>query len=346
MDIQGVELAALRSAGDLIQHADAIYAEVNTQEVYKGCGILSELDSFLESKGFKREMINMTGAGWGDALFVRCSSKSCYVTLMGGLGNQLFQIAAGYAHARRTDQHIIISNRTLGERPNYWQTFLHKLADKTVATAPTGLCRWDEPHFHYREIPREKTAIQGYFQSSRYFTDVSGEVRELFDPHPDIKSATAEKYRGVLTEEGISAGCVVHIRRTDYLQSDKIAFHVVCDKAWYARALAEMDRRRRETGLRTQYLVFSDDLDWCQAAEQADLWAGRDVVFVDEKNDCMALHLMSQFRAFVISNSSFSWWATWLQPTAKTVIAPNRWFGRAGPQDWQDIYEPGWIQLP
>ena len=71
LDIQGAELAALRSAGDLLQHADAIYAEVNTQEVYKGCGLLSELDAFLESKGFKREMISMTDAGWGDALYVR-----------------------------------------------------------------------------------------------------------------------------------------------------------------------------------------------------------------------------------------------------------------------------------
>jgi hypothetical protein len=55
----------------LIQHADAIYAEVNTEEVYKGCGVLPDLDSFLESKGFKREMLSMTAYGWGDALYVR-----------------------------------------------------------------------------------------------------------------------------------------------------------------------------------------------------------------------------------------------------------------------------------
>jgi FkbM family methyltransferase len=71
LDIQGAELAALRSAGDLLRHADAIYAEVNTQEVYKGCGQLPELDAFLAEKGFKREMISMTDAGWGDALYVR-----------------------------------------------------------------------------------------------------------------------------------------------------------------------------------------------------------------------------------------------------------------------------------
>lgn len=71
LDIQGAELSALKSAGDAINHSDAIYAEVNIQEVYKGCALLPELDAFLESKGFKRELISMTDAGWGDALYVR-----------------------------------------------------------------------------------------------------------------------------------------------------------------------------------------------------------------------------------------------------------------------------------
>jgi FkbM family methyltransferase len=71
LDIQGAELSALRSAGDAINSVDAIYAEVNTQEVYKGCALLPDLDAFLDAKGFKREMIRMTGAGWGDALYVR-----------------------------------------------------------------------------------------------------------------------------------------------------------------------------------------------------------------------------------------------------------------------------------
>ena len=75
LDIQGSELAALRSAGDLLRHVDAIYAEVNTQEVYKSCGKLPELDAFLTECGFKREMIRMTDAGWGDALFVRVTGS-------------------------------------------------------------------------------------------------------------------------------------------------------------------------------------------------------------------------------------------------------------------------------
>ena len=71
LDIQGMELKCLQSADEAIQYADAIYSEVNTQEVYKGCTVLPEMDTFLESKGFKRHSISMTEYGWGDALYIR-----------------------------------------------------------------------------------------------------------------------------------------------------------------------------------------------------------------------------------------------------------------------------------
>jgi FkbM family methyltransferase len=72
LDIQGVELSALKSADEFINFADAIYSEVNTEFVYKNCGLLNEMDTFLESKGFKRLHTKMTNEGWGDALWIRC----------------------------------------------------------------------------------------------------------------------------------------------------------------------------------------------------------------------------------------------------------------------------------
>jgi FkbM family methyltransferase len=71
LDIQGSELNALKSASDYINHVDAIYSEVNTQYVYQNCGLLQEMDNFLEEKGFKRVKTHMTDQGWGDALWVR-----------------------------------------------------------------------------------------------------------------------------------------------------------------------------------------------------------------------------------------------------------------------------------
>ena len=73
LDIQGVELSALKSAGDSIKHADAIYTEVNIESLYKGCALLPELDAFLKTKGFERVAIKLMPQGWGDALYVRKS---------------------------------------------------------------------------------------------------------------------------------------------------------------------------------------------------------------------------------------------------------------------------------
>ena len=71
LDIQGVELEALKSAGEYIHHTDAIYLEVNMEQLYEGCALLPEIETFLNENGFKRAGINITDAGWGDALFIR-----------------------------------------------------------------------------------------------------------------------------------------------------------------------------------------------------------------------------------------------------------------------------------
>lgn len=70
-DIQGAELMALRGAMASLSHAEALYLEVNARELYKGCGLLPEMDAFLDTHGFRRVITEMTPNGWGDALYVR-----------------------------------------------------------------------------------------------------------------------------------------------------------------------------------------------------------------------------------------------------------------------------------
>jgi len=70
-DIQGAELMALKGAGDLIKSAAAMYLEVNEKELYKGCGLIGEIDTLLLEYGFTRVATEMTVHGWGDALYIR-----------------------------------------------------------------------------------------------------------------------------------------------------------------------------------------------------------------------------------------------------------------------------------
>jgi hypothetical protein len=69
-DIQGAELMALKGATQSIKNVEAIYLEVNEKELYKNCGLITEIDTFLSTYNFKRVLTNMTPHGWGDALYI------------------------------------------------------------------------------------------------------------------------------------------------------------------------------------------------------------------------------------------------------------------------------------
>ncbi len=70
-DIQGAELMALKGATETIKHAKVIYLEVNEKELYKNCGLVTDIDNFLDQYNFKRVLTNMTCYGWGDALYIK-----------------------------------------------------------------------------------------------------------------------------------------------------------------------------------------------------------------------------------------------------------------------------------
>jgi FkbM family methyltransferase len=69
-DIQGAELMALKGAIKSLQYAKLIYLEVNEKELYKDCGLIGDIDSFLSKYKFKRVLTSMTRHGWGDAIYV------------------------------------------------------------------------------------------------------------------------------------------------------------------------------------------------------------------------------------------------------------------------------------
>ena len=71
IDVQGLELSVLKSGESHLSNIQAIYLEVNTDELYEGCAKLDEIDSFLQSHGFKQTVVRMTEFGWGDALYQR-----------------------------------------------------------------------------------------------------------------------------------------------------------------------------------------------------------------------------------------------------------------------------------
>lgn len=71
LDIQGAELLALKGGANALKYANAIYLEVNKEEVYKGCALIHDIDKYLFSHGFMRIETLFTEHGWGDALYIK-----------------------------------------------------------------------------------------------------------------------------------------------------------------------------------------------------------------------------------------------------------------------------------
>jgi hypothetical protein len=263
----------------------------------------------------------------------------CTIRLVGGLGNQLFEVAAAYAYAKQNGMNLVLPPRPSCKRNTYWHSYLHKFEHMILNSIESVRGPiWRERHFHYKSIPSGYTRLYGFFQSSKYFAKYADELRALFDPGDEIKTYVNTKWGAQLKD--VSNSIVLHIRRTDYTDTDgpSSPIHNVCTRAYYERAIDYMRTKNPSAHI----LVFSDDLEWCRQQP----WLA-DASYIDEPNDSAALYLMSRFKHFIIPNSTFSWWATWLSPhTEKVVCAPNKWFASAGPQDWQDIYEPSWITFP
>lgn len=71
MDVQGYELEVLKGSINTLKHIDIIYTEINTEDVYKDCVHVDQLDEFLGARGFERVFTQMACKSWGDALYLK-----------------------------------------------------------------------------------------------------------------------------------------------------------------------------------------------------------------------------------------------------------------------------------
>lgn len=164
----------------------------------------------------------------------------------------------------------------------------------------------------------------GYFQAEAYFADWAAPIRA------ELRSREAPPLDG-----GACPVCV-HLRRGDY-QKPENAILQVCTPDYYARALRRVEQEHPDAVL----YVFSDDIDWAQAH----LDTGRlPAVFMPRGSAAGDLALMQQCRHFVISNSTYSWWAQYLGDAPdKQVYAPDRWYAHT---KHSALPQPGWHTVP
>lgn len=264
----------------------------------------------------------------------RILSPIVTVNIMGGLGNQLFQLAAAYSYAKKGTLRILHSTEN-GSRPFYWDSICHAFLPYLVDTLPSTLTSWHEPlptmYTAIPSLPDGGIHLHGYFQTSLYHVDKE-EIRSLFAS--SCVQSVQEAYHTLLAQS--HRVIVVHCRQTDYLTHREIHGPLTMD--YYRRAI-EKARSWVEDPL---FLLCGDDPSfWSPLCAEL---PSTTYHVLEEPSDVRTFLLLQQFRHFIMSNSTFIWWCVYLS-SSDHVIAPAQWFGPKGPSPFHDIYEATWIQM-
>lgn len=238
--------------------------------------------------------------------------------MKGGLGNMMFQMAAGKSLSLELNTEFAYTMEkwesvTQHKIDHFSNTIFKSIPEIKLSDLTARMIIYTEPFFNYSAIPiKNNIILNGYFQSEKYFSKNKEAIKSLFCIN---KNMNYQDY------------FFLHVRRGDYLKySDS---HPVCDLSYYHQGM-------KNFGNDAKFVVLSDDLEWCKNNLK-----GKNIEYSNTKTELEDLSIMASCKGGVIANSSFSWWGAWLSGSNQ-VIAPKKWFGPKGPQNWNDIYSKGW----
>jgi len=289
------------------------------------------------------------------------------VQVTGGLGNQMFQYAAGRSLSARLGCDLFVDRSAYGITRMHNGFELERIFDCPIQYAAPDLVRrllgWQrqafaqkvlrrafaailrkrslviEPQFHYWEGFERidpPAYLVGVWQTEKYFETISNDIREVFS-FPLPLGEENEKIAGLMAE---TESVALHVRRGDYVTNGKAsAYHGSCSLAYYERAIRYFCNRYDHP----YFFVFSDDMAWVR--QYLDI--GERVVYVERNmgdESYKDMQLISLCKHQIVANSSFSWWGAWLNMNPrKEVVAPMRWF--AANIDDSDMIPSSWIRL-
>lgn len=301
------------------------------------------------------------------------------VKIQGGLGNQMFQ----YAFARSLEHHghCVSLDTSLYDKIivrggiNYCHNGFElahlfdvkfNIADsdmvKKIATIPNNLInRIRRKYFtkktHYidkvfKYTPeildnQENTYLEGYWQSEKYFENITDLIRTELRFKLPLSKPSLQLFEETQLNENANIYTSIHVRRGDYLKGKT---HAVCTETYYNNAISHVLKNSSTS----RFLVFSNDIPWCKTQLN---FQDVPAIFVDWNtgiDSWQDMAIMSRCQINIIANSSFSWWAAWLNTNEdKKIIAPAIWNRREleynDPYykfDYSDIVPKSWARIP
>ena len=287
--------------------------------------------------------------------------------LWGGLGNQMFQYAAGRALALRSGVPLQVDIYDLVDRAPR-EDFVHRDCDLGLLMAPLDFASLadlgracEKPRslvtravLRYRKEMLRKNRFQeknqqflpelmdaqkrsaylvGYWHDERYFKDCKEVIARDFTMRGDLVSDFAEP---IVNSESVC----LHVRRTDFVNiSSELEYRTQCDEAYYRQAIEVILEQHKDI----QIFGFSDDVQWCEQ----NMKLQHPVTWIPESESGVKggthFWLMRQCKHFIIPNSTFAWWAAWLSENpSKMVVCPKQWYNT--PEDQSEGFLPNdWI---
>ena len=266
----------------------------------------------------------------------------------GYLGNAMFQYAALLGIANKTGFNPVYDFDKEGTMCTLHKTFpLTKVTDMPHHEQVHTITRiWKEPHFHFCEEAfsvKEGTGLNGYFQSEKYFINYKNNIIQEFTFKTEIKKNNLELQKMILNTNSI----LVHIRQHAFTETQK--------KQINEKNLLKSDQHTRENIVHNlkaikyfktkidnaKFFVFSNDFK-----NLKNIFIGDEYYFVDQNiklEPIYDFYLMTLCKHFIVSPSTFSWWAAWLSRNEnKICISPPENMGMSLnrdiiPDDWINI---------
>lgn len=271
------------------------------------------------------------------------------VKLKGGLGNQMFQYATGLAVALHNEDLLFLdtsylNNQPTKDTPRSFELSSFNISFNQMATAKTNPVVELFNKVKNKISPKDPYAfdssvfasyiLDGAFQNETYFIDIRDRILKEFE----LKVET-DKFKETKNYIKSIRSVSMHIRRGDYVSNPHAnAYHGVLPVSYYKNAY---DAMTKEIGPDFTLFIFTDDVAWSE--KNINFQRKTHMMSAHSFSSAEELVLMSNCSHNIISNSSFSWWAAWLNKNDnKVVIAPQQWTAKNSesdiiPKSWKKV---------
>lgn len=278
--------------------------------------------------------------------------------LMGGLGNQIFQIFTTLSYAIKTrTQFKFLNIDTLGGgsttvRNTFWNSFFKRLKPFLIDNLPQPIHVVREKDFNYNELPLyemigQDTMIFGYFQSYKYFNEHFQIICRIIGL-TTLKEELLTKINNCYVNGLDLNNCIsIHFRIGDYKKIQNV--HPIITKDYYYKSLKYIKSKYSDINFTVVFFCEDNDLDDVMDIIIYLKKELSDFIFIRGENslaDWEQMLFMSCCHHNIIANSSFSWWGAYFNDWKdKIVCYPSVWFGTSVNHNTKDLCPDNWNKI-